>query len=339
MNYPQQVSAGRYVLIATIFASAMAFLESSVLNVALPAIQRELAASSADLLWIANVYTLMLGALILVGGSLGDRYGRVAVFRAGIVIFTIGNVLCGLAPTTALLIGARVVQGVGGALMIPGSLAIISANFSGDERGKAIGTWSAATTIATLMGPGLGGFLADLGLWRVSFFALVPLALVSLWALRRVPESRNERIHAPLDVPGIALITLALGGIVFGATEIGREGIAGFQNPLNLMTLAGGIALFGAFIAVERRSPAPLVTLSLFRSSTFSRLNMLTFLLYGALGVIIFFLPLNLQQAQGYSATEAGLAFLPFSLLLATLSRPARDVGLTGGGGFAPMRT
>jgi EmrB/QacA subfamily drug resistance transporter len=315
-------SLGRYVLIATIFASGMAFLEGTILNVALPRIQLELSATTADLLWIVNIYSLLLGALILVGGSLGDRYGRVRVFRAGLVIFTVGCILCGLAPTVATMIAARAVQGIGGALMIPGSLAIISACFRGDERGQAIGTWSSATTIATLAGPAIGGFMADAGLWRLSFFMLVPLALVSLWALRLVPESRDETNNAPLDFLGAGLITLSLGGIVFGATEIGREGLIGFQNVLNVGALLLGIGLFVAFVVVESRKEHPLLNLHLFRSRLFSGLNALTFFLYGALAFGTFMLPLNLQQFQGYSATESGLVFLPFSLILAFLSRP-----------------
>lgn len=315
-------SLGRYVLIATIFASGMAFLEGTILNVALPRIQTELSATTADLLWIINIYSLLLGSLILVGGSLGDRYGRVRVFRVGIVIFSVGCVLCGIAPTTTTMIAARVVQGVGGALMIPGSLAIISAFFSGEQRGQAIGTWSSATTIATLAGPAIGGFMADQGLWRASFFMLLPLALVSLWALRHVPESRDETNNAPLDYIGVVLITLALGGIVFGATEIGREGLIGFQNVLNVGALILGIVLFVVFIGFERGKEHPLLNLDLFRSRLFSGLNALTFFLYGSLAFATFMLPLNLQQFQGYSATESGLVFLPFSLILAFLARP-----------------
>jgi EmrB/QacA subfamily drug resistance transporter len=311
---------GRFVLLATISASGMAFLESSVLNVSLPTIQAELNATSADLLWIANIYTLLLGALILVGGALGDRFGRVRVFRVGIIIFTVGNLACGLAPSTPLLIMARIIQGVGGAMMVPGSLAIISAYFSGSERGQAIGTWSSFTTIANLGGPLLGGFLTDIGLWRANFFLLVPFALVSLWALRYVPESKDENAPRQLDYWGAFLVTISLGAIVYGATEIGREGAVGFSNPVNVLALLGGIGLFVAFIWLESRSSHPLVNLALFRSRMFSGLNAFTFLLYGALGVAIFFAPLNLQQVQGYSALEAGSAFLPLSFALILLS-------------------
>lgn len=313
---------GRFVLMATIFASGMAFLEGSILNVALPRIQTELNATSADLLWIVNIYNLLLGALIIVGGSLGDRYGRVRVFRTGIIIFAVGCVLCGIAPSVPTMIAARAVQGLGGALMIPGSLAIISAFFDGAERGQAIGTWSSATTIATLAGPAVGGLLADQGAWRFSFFMLVPLAMTALWALRRVPESRTPPTNDPLDIAGAVLITLALGGIVFGTTEIGRQGLVGFQNPVNLAAVGLGIACAIAFVVVERRAAAPLVNLRLFQSRSFSGLNALTFFLYGALAIVIFLLPLNLQQFQGYTATESGLSLLPFSLLLAALARP-----------------
>ncbi len=321
-NHRRIDATGVWILFATISASSMGFIAQSALNPTLPAIQNELDASGADLLWIVNAYQLMVGALILVGGSLGDYYGRKRVYMIGIVLFTVASIACGLAPTTALLIVARAVQGIGGALMIPGSLAIISAYFDGKARGTAIGAWSSFTTMTSVAAPTLGGFLADQGLWRLVFFINVPLALAALVALvMHVPESKDDDAPDQLDYTGAALVTLGLAGIVYGFTEIGRVGIDdGLGNPLLVGALLGGFVGLAAFVYVQARSDHPLMSLKLFKSRTFSGANLLTLLLYGALSGALFFLPLNFIQVQGYSATAYGLANLPFSILLVLLS-------------------
>ncbi len=310
---------GRWVLAATILASSMAFIDGSALNVALPTLQADLGASGADLLWIINGYLLMLAALILVGGSLGDRLGRKRVFMAGIALFMLASLACGLAPSTGFLIVARIVQGIGGALMIPGSLAIISAYFPAEERGRAIGTWSAVATLVTVGGPILGGLLADAGLWRGVFLINLPIGLAALLALHfRVPESRDEESSGPIDVPGALLATLGLAGVTYGfiaAPDLG------FGAPQVLGALLVGCLALAAFLLVEARSAHPMMPLHLFRSNTFSGANLLTLFLYGALSVGTFFLSLNLVQVQGYRPSLAGLAFTPFALLLALLSR------------------
>lgn len=228
----------------------------------------------------------------------------------------------GIAPNTPTLIAARGLQGIGGALMVPGSLAIISAYFDSDSRGQAIGTWAAFTTMTSVAGPIIGGIFADIGFWRGIFFLNVPLAIVALYVLiKYVPESKDEEAAKKLDIVGAVIITLSLAGIVFGAQEIGRAGIDGFSNPLLVGALLLGIAGVGVFIWYENRTPHPMINLTLFRSRTFSGANLLTLFLYGALGGALFFLPLNLIQVQGYDASIAGLANLPFSVLLIAMSR------------------
>lgn len=306
------------VLLATILASSMAFIDGSALTVALPALQADLGASGSDLLWVVNAYALILAALILVGGALGDRYGRRRVFGIGIGLFALASLACGLAPTVEFLIAARALQGVGGALMVPGSLSLISASFAGEARGRAIGTWSSFSTITTILGPGLGGVLAGAGLWRAVFFINLPLAAIALWALRGVPESRDTEVPPHLDWPGAALATLGLAGLTYGLTEApGR----GWTEPMVVATLVAGVAALAGFIVVEARSPDAMMPLHLFRSRVFSATNLLTLFLYAALSGMLFFLPLNLIQVQGYNEATAGLASLPMVLLLATLSR------------------
>ena len=297
----------------------MAFIDGTALNVALPALQKDLGASGGDLLWIVNAYALMLAALLLVGGSLGDHYGRKRVYMYGILLFMGASLVCGFAPSTGVLIGARAIQGIGGALMVPGSLAIISAYFSDSERGKAIGTWSAFTTLTSVAGPLLGGFLAEHGLWRGVFFINVLLAIPAIYALvRHVPESMDEEAQKQLDIPGAVLATLGLAGFTYGFIEGGQRG---FDNPAVIVSLMVGILGLILFVVVEWRSSHPMMPLRLFKSRTFAGTNLLTLLLYGALGGALFFLPLNLVQVQGYRETAAGLTLLPFSLLLMLLSR------------------
>jgi EmrB/QacA subfamily drug resistance transporter len=310
---------GRWVLFATILASSMAFIDSTALNVALPALQADLGASGPDLLWIVNAYTLLLAALLLVGGALGDRFGRRRVFMAGIALFAGASLLCGLAPGTGALIAARALQGVGGALMVPGSLALLAALFPADQRGRAVGTWSSFSTITTMVGPALGGLLAHAGLWRAVFLINLPLAALTLWALwRHIPESRDEQAARQIDAPGAALATLGLCGLTYGCIEAARRS---FGAPDVLAALLGGLVALAAFGAVEARSAHPMVPLRLFRSRSFSGANAMTLFLYAGLSGSLFFLPLNLIQAQGYDPALVGLTLLPFSLMLALLSR------------------
>lgn len=310
---------GRRVLVAATLASSMAFIDGSALNVALPALQADLGASAADLLWIINAYGLMLAALILVGGALGDHLGRKRVFMLGIAIFALASLSCGLARGTGVLIAARAVQGLGGALMVPGSLALITAFFDDRSRGRAIGTWSTFTTVTTILGPGLGGLLAGAGLWRLVFFINLPLAVAALSILARgVPESRDASAPRRLDWAGAALITLGLAGLTYGLIAAPARGWA--DRAVSLSLAGGGLAL-AAFLAVEARSPIAMVPLRHFRSRAFSAANLLTLLLYAALSGMLFFLPLNLIQVQGYPEALAGLATLPMALGIALLSR------------------
>ncbi|NJM07478.1 MFS transporter [Candidatus Gracilibacteria bacterium] len=310
--------SGFWVLFATIIASSMAFIDGSALNVALPSLQEDLGATATDLLWIVNGYALMLAALILVGGALGDRFGRKRIFMLGIGLFAVASILCGFAPTTAFLIAARILQGIGGALMIPGSLALISANFGDESRGRAIGTWSSVSTVTTILGPVLGGVLASAGLWRWVFFINVPLAAASLWALWQfVPESRDEHAPPQLDYAGAALATIGLAGVTYGLLAVPDSG---WQTPVVWLTLGGGVLLLGWFLLVQARSPNAMMPLSLFRSPVFAGTNLLTLFLYAALYGMLFFLPLNLIQIQGYNETLAGLTSLPIAVFLALLS-------------------
>lgn len=312
-------SMGKWVLAATILGSSIAFIDNTVVNVALPVLQRDLNATAADVQWVVEGYTLFLAALILVGGSLGDRYGRRRIFTIGIVIFSVASVWCGLAPGIGQLILARAVQGIGGALLVPSSLAIISATFKDEERGRAIGTWSGFTAITSALGPVLGGWLVEQASWRWVFFINVPLALIVLAiVVLRVPESRDESAAGRLDYLGAFLVTIGLGALVFGLIEAGSRGLS---DPLALGGIVLGVGALTAFLFVEWRSNAPMMPLNLFSSRTFSGANLLTLLLYAGLGGALFFFPFNLQQVQGYSPTEAGLALLPFTVLMFSLSR------------------
>ena len=315
---PCPSTSGPWVLAATIIASGMGFMDGTIVNVALPVIQYEINATAIDALWIVESYALMLAALILVGGSLGDHYGRRRIFMVGVALFTGASVWCGLAPNPGQLIAARAVQGIGGALMIPGSLAIISASFSEENRGKAIGTWSGFSGVTAAIGPIVGGFLIDNVSWRVAFLINIPLALIVLFiSLRHVPESRDPDA-ARLDFTGAFLATLGLGGIVFGLIEATNRG---FSDPLVFAPLVVGMAALVAFVYAEYRGREPMMPLSLFRSRNFSGANLLTMLLYMGLGGALYFFPFVLIQVHGYSATAAGSAFLPFIVLTFLLSR------------------
>lgn len=320
LSHPDIQSAGTWVLVATILGSSMAFIDSTVVNVALPVIQTELKATVADVQWVVEAYALFLAALILVGGSLGDHYGRRRIYTLGITIFTLASVACGFAPDVTFLIIARAVQGIGGALLVPGSLAIIGAFFDSEKRGRAIGTWSGFTAITSAFGPVLGGWLVQFASWRWVFFINFPIAAVVLFVLFwRVPESKSEEDQRRgLDWWGAILATLGLGGVVYGLTEANN---VGFSNPLVLIALVVGIVALIAFLIMETRIKAPMLPLGLFRSPTFSGANLLTLLLYAALGGALFFLPFNLIRVQGYSPTAAGAANLPFVLIMFGLSR------------------
>jgi len=300
----------------------MAFIDSTALNVVLPSLQKSLQATAADLFWILNAYLLMLAALILVGGSLGDRLGRKRIFMIGIFVFICASAACGLAPGTSTLITFRVIQGMGGALMIPGSLALLSSSIDEKERGKAIGTWSAITTIVTIGGPVVGGALADAGLWRYIFFINVPIGIIALLILsRRVSETgQAEAGNMRLDLPGVVAIALGLAALTFGFL---RMPAVGFGNWTVSGSLALGVLLLFVFIAIERKSPNAMMPLHLFANPVFSGVNLLTFFLYAGLSSAMLFLSLNLVQAQGYSQLQSGLTFLPFTLLMIAIARPA----------------
>ncbi|MGH9874544.1 MAG: MFS transporter [Pyrinomonadaceae bacterium] len=307
-----------WILAATILGSSMAFIDGTVVNVALPALQKNLNATVVDVQWVIEAYALFLAALLLAGGSLGDHFGRKRVYTIGVSLFALASIWCGLAPNINQLIIARAAQGVGGALLVPGSLAIISASFSEDKRGKAIGTWSGFTAITAAIGPVLGGWLIEHVSWRAVFFINAPIALVVLVLVYlHVPESRDDDSKG-LDWLGATLATIALGGIVYGLIESSR---LGFKSTAIVVALIGGVLTAIAFVIVEARVSNPMLPLKLFKSTNFSGANLLTLFLYTALSGAFFFLPLNLIQVQGYSATAAGAALLPFILIMFVLSR------------------
>src|SRR6202048_2318421 len=310
--------ARTWILIATILASSMAFIERTVVNVALPSLQASFRATVVDLQWVVESYGLFLAALILVGGAFGDRFGRRLIFVVGVSIFGLASGACGFASTILHLIIARSIQGIGAALLVPGSLAIISAYFDGQSRGTAIGTWSGFTAITTAIGPGFGGWLVGHASWRWVFFINIPLAAaivsISVW---RIPESRNNS-GGRVDWLGAVLATAALGGLVTG---LGGSPELGWRNSLVLGRLiAGGVCLI-AFVFVEAAAGEPTLPLRLFKSRHFSGANLLTLFLYSAIGIFFFLFPMNLIQVQRYSATATGAALLPMILLMFVLSR------------------
>jgi EmrB/QacA subfamily drug resistance transporter len=315
---PCSKSAGPWVLAATTLASSMAFIDGTVVNVALPALQTNLNATIVDVQWVIEAYSLLLAAFLLVGGSLGDHYGRRRVFLIGIALFAFASAWCGFASSIGQLIVARAAQGLGAALLVPGSLAIISSSFAENERGRAIGTWSGFSAITAAIGPVMGGWLIEHVSWRAVFFINIPLAvlviLISIW---RVPESSDEE-SAGIDWWGAILGALGLGALVYGLIESSR---LGFTDRSVLIALVVAAVLFVIFLIFEARIRNPMLPLALFRSRTFTGGNLLTFLLYGALGGTLFFLPLNLIQVQHYSATAAGAALFPFILIIFLLSR------------------
>jgi EmrB/QacA subfamily drug resistance transporter len=308
-----------WVLATAILSSSLAFIDGSVVNVALPAVQADLGTSVRGAQWIVNAYMLTLSALILVGGAAGDRFGRRRVFCFGVAIFTGASLACGLAPGSGTLIAARAVQGIGAAFLVPGSLALISANFPQGERGRAIGTWAGFSALTTALGPVVGGWLVDAWSWRMIFFVNVPVAAVTLWlALRHVPESRDEADTAAVDWRGGVLAAAGLGAIVYGLTAASDFGWA---HPAVLGSLLAGGVILAMLLRHERHAASPMIPVELFRSAAFAGANAMTLLLYFALGGALFFLPFDLIRIQGYSAAQAGAVFLPFTLIMGGLSR------------------
>ena len=315
---PCAPEAGTWILVATILGSSMAFIDSTVVNVALPALQSNFHATVVDVQWVVESYGLFLGALILVGGSLGDLFGRRLTFVVGVAIFAVASAICGAAANIHQLNLARSIQGMGAALLVPGSLAIISTAFDEKSRGQAIGVWSGFTAITTAIGPVLGGWLVEHASWRWVFFINLPLAgaviAISLW---RIPESRSASAGR-VDWSGAVLATIGLGGLVAGFMESVN---VGWRNPLVLGGLIVGLGCVIAFLVVEAHATSPMLPLALFDSRSFSGANLLTLFLYSAVGIFFFLFPMNLIQVQGYSATATGAAVLPMILLIFVLSR------------------
>ncbi len=317
-DVPCAPKAGRWILAATILGSSMAFIDSTVVNVALPALQSNLHATVVGVQWVVESYGLFLGALILVGGSIGDLFGRRLMFLIGVGIFAVASITCGCATSIQQLVIARSAQGLGAAFLVPGSLSIISASFGEKNRGQAIGTWSGFTAITTAIGPVLGGWLIEHASWRWAFFINVPIAaaviVISLW---HIPESRNSG-GGRIDWLGASLATVGLGGVVYGFVESTN---LGWEQPLVFGSLAAGFVCLVAFTFVEARVSSPMVPLTLFKSRSFCGANVLTLFLYAALGIFFFLFPMNLIQVQRYTTTGTGAAALPLILLLFFLSR------------------
>ncbi len=310
-------AAGNWVILAAILGSGIAFLDSTVVNVALPAIDGDLNTGLSGLQWTVNGYLLTLSALLLLGGALGDEYGRKRVFVIGLVGFTAASLLCGLAPNVVTLIGARALQGVGAALLVPGSLALISASFREEDRGAAIGAWSGLTGVSTAIGPFLGGWLVDAVSWRLVFLINLPLAAVAVWvALRHVPESRDPGADKRPDYAGATAVTLGFAGVVYALIE----GPAHGWSPAVVGAGVLGLLALVAFPVIESRQDSPLVPPDIFRSRQFTGANLTTFAVYAGLGTATFLLVLNLQTVLGYSAIEAGSALLPITVLMLLLS-------------------
>ncbi|MEO8089391.1 MAG: MFS transporter [Gemmatimonadales bacterium] len=307
----------RWVLAASILGSTMAFIDGTVVNVALPVLQEALGATAAEVQWVVESYALVMAALLLLGGALGDKLGRRRVFATGVALFALASASCALAPDIGWLILGRVVQGLGAALLVPGSLALIGAGIPAERRGAAIGRWSAVSAAAAGIGPLLGGWLVQAGSWRAIFWLNIPIAAVTLFTtLRHVPESRDPHARH-LDWTGSGLVTLGLGGVVFGLLEAPRFG---FGHPLIIAALLVGVLLLIAFLLVEARSIQPMMPLDLFRSRTFRGANLLTLLLYAALGATLYFLPFDLIQVHHYPPAAAGAALVPLIVLISVLS-------------------
>ncbi|HTT93120.1 MAG TPA: DHA2 family efflux MFS transporter permease subunit [Solirubrobacterales bacterium] len=308
----------RLTLVATILGSTVVFLDATIVNVALPSIGRELNAGLAGQQWVVEAYMLTMVSLLLVGGSLGDQFGRRRLFVIGLVAFGVTSILCALAPSEEFLVGARALQGIAGALLVPGSLAIVAATFAGEERGKAVGTWTAWTGIATVFGPAGGGALVGLISWRAIFWVNIPLIAVTVaLALRAIEESSDPQASRGVDLPGVLLSAAGLAGPVFALIE---QPTHGWGDPLVWLPLVAGAACFAAFVAWEAVAARPMLDLSLFRIRNFAVANLTTLSVYAGLAAGLLFVGLYLQQVVGYSAFEAGLATTPISLCLFLLS-------------------
>lgn len=311
-------AAGRWVIAATVLGSGMAAIDATVVGIAVPTIGRDFHATLGTLQWVVTGYALTLAALLLLGGSLGDRYGRRLVFCVGVVWFALSSAACGFAPNSSFLIGARVVQGVGAAMLTPGSLAILQASFSPEDRGRAIGAWSGLGGVASAAGPLLGGYLILAASWRWIFFINLPVGvLVLVLSVRHVPESKGAAVSGPVDVPGAFVAVASLAAVTYGLIE-GPE--RGFSSPLILGMLAAGVLGAVVFVLVERASAAPMLPLGLFGSRQFSVTNGVTFLVYAALGGALFLIPVELQIVNGYTPLQSGLALLPLTGVMLALS-------------------
>ncbi|MCK9894162.1 MFS transporter [Frankia sp. AgB32] len=310
--------AGRWVLAATVLGSALAAIDATVVGIALPAMGRDLHTGLTSLQWVVTAYTLTLAGLLLVAGDLGDRYGRRRMFMLGVVWFVVASMGCAAAPNSGTLIAARALQGVGAALLTPGSLAILEASFVPDDRGRAIGAWSGLGGVATAIGPFLGGWLVEVWSWRLIFLINLPVAAAVLAvAWRHVPESRDPRPDGRIDLVGGPLVTVGLVGLTYGLIEGPSRG---WTAPVVLAALVGGVLVLGAFVVVERRATAPMLPLDLFTARQFTATNLVTFAVYAALGGTLFLLPVQLQLACGYSPLHSGMALLPVTLIMLALS-------------------
>jgi EmrB/QacA subfamily drug resistance transporter len=311
-------STGRWVIAATVLGSGMAAIDATVVGIALPTIGREFHASLGGLQWVVNGYTLTLSALLLVGGSLGDHYGRRRIFAIGVAWFTVASAACGLAPDTGVLVALRTLQGVGAALLTPGSLAILQASFDERDRGRAIGAWTGLGGVATAIGPFLGGWLIAAASWRWIFFINVPLGLaVLVVSARHVPETRDPDARGRIDIEGAVLGFLALAGVTFGLVS---GPTLGWGRPALVLPLIGGVLAGVAFVVVEHTVAQPMLPLKLFRRRQFSVTNAVTFVVYAALGGVLFLLPVVLQVVGRYTPLESGIALLPLTAVMLLLS-------------------
>lgn len=307
---------GRWLLLATVLGSSLAFLDGSIVNIALPAIERDLGSGVAGLQWTINAYTLTLAALILVGGSLGDRWGRKRVFLTGVIWFAVASLVCAAAPSIEALVAARALQGIGAALLTPGSLALISASMDEEDRGAAIGAWSGLAGVSTAIGPLVGGWLVEAVSWRAVFYLNLPLAAAIVWiTVRYVPESKDEEIEGRIDFAGAFLTAVGLAALTYGL--VGSA----------LLPSLAGVALLVAFVVQQKRSPHALVPLKLFANRIFTAANLSTFAVYGALSGAMFLLVLQLQFVSGYSPLESGVATLPITIMMLLFSARAGRLG------------
>jgi EmrB/QacA subfamily drug resistance transporter len=313
--------AARWVLLATVLGSGMAFIDGTVVNIALPRMGHALSADAAGLQWVVNAYTLTLAAFILLGGSLGDRFGRRRIFLVGVAWFAAASLLCGIAPNIGTLVAARAIQGVGGALLAPGALAILQSSFAPDDRMRAIGAWSGLAGVAGAIGPFLGGWLVDIGSWRLVFLINLPLAVIVLFVgARYVPESSNPEAAHQIDATGAVLGAVGLAGLTYGLTAWSARGPG---DPVVLSALAVGVVGLAAFVVTEGRSTHPMLPLSLFKVRTFSAVNIVTFAVYAALAGVFFLVVINLQVVTGFSPLTAGISMLPITILMLLLSARA----------------